>query len=145
MNKLTDFFSSLSSYFTESAGLRKFFTSTHSSYDYFMVLLAIGIFFALFLYFLYPVVERMLLDRKLMKFILFYKDITLQEKNFLLEIAKKNKIKPEYNILILKNIFDKSVDAELKNMMLKRESETKIRSVINMKEILTGKLFRKNQ
>ncbi|MGM0609098.1 MAG: hypothetical protein ACQESP_11870 [Candidatus Muiribacteriota bacterium] len=130
-------------YFTESAGIRKFFSSTVSLYDYFLVLLAFGLLMTVLFYFLYPVIRKKILDYKFLQFVFFYKNINNEEKNFLNMLMKNYKIDPKYKILISKKEFQKISDKEIKNMMLKHENENKIRDAMELKAKSMNKLFSK--
>lgn len=136
-----DIFKVFSDYFTEAAGIKKFFSSAVSTYDYLLVLLALMTVVALAIYFFWPSIKRKIMNKKLIEFIYFYKKLTDDEKKLLNRLTRKYKISPEYTLYISKPDYDKIFSAELKKRLLAQQKETLIKEYIDHRDTIADKLF----
>ncbi|MCK9223477.1 MAG: hypothetical protein M0R46_05615 [Candidatus Muirbacterium halophilum] len=141
MANISDILNAFSDYFFQEAGVRKYINSSSSIGDAFYMFLFISVILFFTIYFMWPSIKKMILDKRLISFIFFYKNLELEEKKYIKKLASKYKILPFYNILIFKKTYDECVRAELKRLMMNQEAESVIKNFAFIRDSIDKKLF----
>ena len=142
MGSIRDILGAFSDYFIQDAGVRKYFNSGGSFSDFFYMFLLLSVILFFTVYFMWPGIKRKILDKRLIEFIYFYKNIELEERKYIRRLVSKYKINPFYNILIFKKTYDDCVKSELKKLMMNQESESVIKNFVFIRDSIEKKLFR---